>query len=100
MIDENKVMAVAERAIFIGAGKEQLFTADEIQALSLMLREAERDAARYRWLRENASLENHGGFEYDLPLIHAIRYMYGAEPNQEMTFDEAIDQAMKEKGDE
>ena len=64
------------------------------------LREAERDAARYQWLRESASLENHGGFEYDLPLIHAVRYMDGAELNQEMTFDEAIDQAMKEKGDE
>ena len=64
------------------------------------LREAEKDAARYRWLRESASLENHGGFEYDLPLIHAVRYMDGAELNQEMTFDEAIDQAMKEKGDE
>ena len=71
-----------------------------LRELITSLREAERDAARYRWLRESASLENHGGFEYDLPLIHAVIYMDGAELNQEMTFDEAIDQAMKEKGDE
>ena len=58
MIDTEKVIAVAERAIYIGAGKEQLFTAEEIQALVSILREAERDAARYRLLRDEVDIED------------------------------------------
>ena len=85
MIDVNKVMSVAERAIYIGAGKEQLFTADEIQSLSLMLREAEKDASRYRWLRDIAR------HECD------VDDFFGGSSD---SVDGMIDQAMKEKGDE
>ena len=59
------------------------------------LRQVEKDAARYRWLRESASTENHGGFAYDFRLVDAIRYMPGAAPNETMDIDAAIDEAMQ-----
>ncbi len=101
MIDLNEIEIAARKPWYCRSKQEDnLLRPDALIELITLLREAERDAARYRWLRERASLESHGGFEYDLPLIHAIRCMDGSELNQEMTFDEAIDQAMKEKGDE
>ena len=67
------------------------------QLLDLMnrLAEAEKDAARYRWLRESASTEDHGGFAYSFRLVDAIRYMPGAAPNETMDIDAAIDEAIK-----
>ena len=56
---------------------------------------AEKDAARYRWLRESASTEDHGGFAYNFRLVDAIRYMPGATPNETMDIDDAIDEAMQ-----
>lgn len=56
---------------------------------------AEKDAARYRWLRKSASTEDHGGLAYDFRLVDAIRYMPGATPNETMDIDAAIDEAMK-----
>ena len=93
MIDVNKVMSVAERAIYIGAGKEQLFTADEIQSLSLMLREAERDAERYRWLCEQAWFQVESEWQLILGETET-------EDDFIICANEKIDQAMKEKGDE
>lgn len=72
-----------------------LFTKDEAFELIIRLRQAERDAARYRWLRESASTEDHGGFAYNFRLVDAIRYMPGAAPNETMGIDEAIDEAMQ-----
>lgn len=101
MIDTEKMhYSISKIRHIFGDDVRATQSLGEVLELITRLREAEKDAERYRWLRESASLENHGGFEYDLPLIHAIRYMDGAELNQEMTFDEAIDQAMKEKGNE
>jgi len=67
------------------------------QLLGLMnnLAAAEKDAARYRWLRESASTEDHGGFAYNFRLVDAIRYMPGAAPNEMMDIDDAIDEAMQ-----
>lgn len=59
------------------------------------LRQAEKDAARYRWLRGSASTEDHGGFAYSFRLVDAIRYMPGAAPNETMDIDAAIDEAMQ-----
>ena len=84
MIDADKVISVAERAIYIGAGSEQLFTANEIQVLASMLREAERDAARYRFMQDMSD-------EVD---VSRFFYIDVSERDAE------IDQAMKEKGDE
>lgn len=63
--------------------------------LITLLRQAEKDAARYRWLRESASTEDHGGFAYNFRLVDAIRYMPGATPNETMDIDAAIDEAMQ-----
>ena len=93
MIDVNKVMSVAERAIYIGAGKEQLFTADEIQSLSSMLREAEKDAARYRWLCEQAWFQVESEWQLILGETET-------EDDFIICANEKIDQAMKDKGDE
>lgn len=60
-----------------------------------LLRQAEKDASRYRWLRESASTEDHGGFAYSFRLVDAIRYMPGAAPNETMDIDAAIDEAIK-----
>lgn len=95
MIDLDKLQKVAERAVKIQAGKEQLFSADEVIAVFEKLRQAEKDAARYRWLRESASTEDHGGFAYNFRLVDAIRYMPGSAPNETMDIDEAIDEAMQ-----
>ena len=93
MIDADKVISVAERAIYIGAGSEQLFTANEIQVLASMLREAERDAARYRWLCEQAWFQVES--EWQL-ILGETEY----EDDFIICANEKIDQAMKEKGDE
>lgn len=66
-----------------------------MRELITRLRQAEKDATRYRWLRDSASTEEHGGFAYDFRLVDAIRYMPGAAPNETMDIDEAIDEAMQ-----
>lgn len=48
MIDLDKLQKVAERAAKIQAGKEQLFSADEVIAVFEKLSQTEKDAARYR----------------------------------------------------
>ena len=71
------------------------YAESETDAILSMLRHSEKDAARYRWLRESASTENHGGLAYDFRLVDAIRYMPGATPNETMDIDDAIDEAMQ-----
>lgn len=70
-------------------------TPSVVVELITLLRQAEKDAARYRWLRESASTEDHGGFAYNFRLVDAIRYMPGATPNETMDIDAAIDEAMQ-----
>ena len=48
MIDIDKLQMVADRAIEIGAEKEQLFSAEEVISVITRLRKAEKDAARYK----------------------------------------------------
>lgn len=98
MIDVNKVMSVAERAIYIGAGKEQLFTADEIQSLSLMLREAEKDAARYRWLRDGVCMFYVSAEGCNCKDAYLTVTGYGDDDSIEVV-DAAIDEQMKGNGD-
>ena len=69
-------------------------TIGDVHEIVTRLRQAEKDAARYRWLRESASAEDHGGFAYSFRLVDAIRYMPGAAPNETMDIDDAIDEAM------
>lgn len=56
MIDLDKLQKVSYRAIEIGAEKEQLFSAEEVISVFNILRKAEKDAARYRWLRDESAL--------------------------------------------
>lgn len=60
-------------------------SAGEVYAILLRLREAERDAVRYRWLRDIAR------HEYD------VDDFFGGSSD---SVDGMIDKAMKEKGDE
>ena len=60
-------------------------SASEVYVILLRLREAERDAARYRWLRDIAR------HEYD------VDDFFGGSSD---SVDGMIDKAMKEKGDE
>lgn len=50
-------------------------TTDEVLALITRLREAEKDAARYRWIADNASIETeeHGIFESESQLDTAMQ---------------------------
>ena len=92
MIDLNELEAAINRCAFdgdvLGLSKA------ECRDLLTRLRQAEKDASRYRWLRESSSTEDHGGFAYNFRLVDAIRYMPGAEPNETMDIDDAIDEAM------
>ena len=74
---------------------EMCVKTDDMIELIARLRQAEKDAARYRWLRESASTEDHGGLAYNFRLVDAIRYMPGPVPNETMDIDEAIDEAMQ-----
>ena len=76
-------------------GGVALMQCSYVKELVALLRQAEKDAARYRWLRESASTEDHGGLAYSFRLVDAIRYMPGAAPNETMDIDEAIDEAIQ-----
>lgn len=93
MIDLDELQAAINRCAFdgdvLGLSKA------ECSDLLARLRKAEKDAARYRWLRESASTEDHGGLAYNFRLVDAIRYMPGATPNETMDIDAAIDEAMQ-----
>lgn len=68
---------------------------DQIRAEVEALR---RDAERYRWLRDQASLEPFGGWAYDLPTVDAWDCKPGPQLNEQFgSFDEAIDAAMAAK---
>ena len=99
MIDAEKAIAVAEMAIHIGAGKEQLFTADEIQSIASMLRETEKDAARYRWLRDRVCMFYVSAEGCDSKDAYLTVTGYGDDDSREVV-DAAIDDQMKENGDE
>lgn len=93
MIDLDELQAAINRCAF--DGDVLGLSKDECSDLLARLRQAEKDAARYRWLRESASTEDHGGFAYNFRLVDAIRYMPGAAPNEMMDIDDAIDEAMQ-----
>lgn len=97
MIDLDELIEIAQDEIDSGDGNIIFEQLDNLDALEILtrLRQAEKDAARYRWLRESASTEDHGGLAYNFRLVDAIRYMPGPVPNETMDIDEAIDEAMQ-----
>lgn len=94
MIDLDAIEAEIDDAIGCADGQAPIQCSDAKEIIA-RLRQAEKDAARYRWLRESSSTENHGGLAYDFQLVDAIRYMPGPIPNETMDIDEAIDEAMQ-----
>lgn len=63
---------------------------DSILALIARLREAERDAARYRWVREKAS----GAPEdFEVVACAAFAAAYGCDYNFDLNIDEAMQEA-------
>ena len=86
MIDLNEVEAAARKPWYCRSKLEDNLLSPEILVeLITSLREAEKDAARYRWLRDI------GRHEYD-----ADDFFGGSSDS----VDGMIDKAMKEKGDE
>ena len=85
MIDVDLMLEEAEKQKAMHFVMAAGFTNSEIIFMLTRLREAERDAARYRWLRDV------GRHEYD------VDDFFGGSSD---SVDVGIDQAMKEKGDE
>lgn len=96
MIDLNKIDTKCNAYLnSVGRSCSTILDVNEIKELVAYARQAEKDAARYRWLADRASTFEHGGFEYQFPNVCAIRYMDGAQLNQDMSVDEAVDEAMQ-----
>lgn len=69
-----------------------------VLALLDRLEQAEKDAALYRWLRDQVELE--GGSDYVFPWIHAWDYKPGPQPNEQFSnLDDAIRAAMQGEGE-
>ena len=93
MIDLNEIEIAARKPWYCRSKQEDnLLRPDVLIELITRLREAERDAARYRWLRDAPATSA------SEPIRH---WMWSRPYGANMKYlDDAIDQAMKEKGDE
>lgn len=91
MIDLKELQAAMDRCAFdsdvLGLSKS------ECASLLSMLREAEKDAARYRWLRDNCTTTQ-------ADCLGPIFVMTVRRKEHLFNVGLSIDQAMKEKGDE
>lgn len=91
MIDLNELQAAIDRCAF--DGDVLGLSKSECTALLFMLRDAERDAARYRWLCKQAWFQTESEWQLSIGDTETEEeFIIGA--------NEKIDQAMKEKGDE
>ena len=92
-----KMIELTQIEIEIGYGDDCEFveiTRGEVLELITRLREAEKDAARYRWLIDNSVFGmKQNGVSWSLQFD-------GPAPEHSGKIGECIDQAMKEKGDE
>ena len=83
----DAVLAAAHGESMEGRGSLLPFVSEEHEALR-------KDAERYRWLRDQASLEPFDGWAYDLPAVDAWDCKPGPQLNEQFgSFDEAIDAA-------
>ena len=93
MIDVDLMLEEAEKQKAMHFVMAAGFTNSEIIFMLTRLREAEKDAARYRWLCSQPWFECEA--EWNLPInLHADNYDFSQVIGVE------IDKAMKEKGDE
>ena len=91
MIDVDMLEAAIRHGVKIGK-RDAIINSDIAIELITRLREAEKDAARYRWLRDAPATSA------SEPIRH---WMWSRPYGANMKYlDDAIDQAMKEKGDE
>ena len=95
MIDLNEVEAAAMKPWYRRSKLEDNLLSPEILVeLITSLREAEKDAARYRWIVDNSVFGmKQNGVSWSLSFD-------GPAPEHSGKIGEYIDQAMKEKGDE
>ena len=90
MIDLNEVEAAARKPWYCRSKLEDNLLSPEILVeLITSLREAEKDAARYKYLKSDHKTKNLYSYQQDMK----DRYW-------DEDIDSEIDQAMKEKGDE
>lgn len=91
MINLKELQAAMDRCAFdsdvLGLSKS------ECASLLSMLREAEKDAARYRWLRDNCTTTQ-------ADCLGPIFVMTVRRKEHLFNVGRSIDQAMKERGDE
>ena len=94
MIDLNEVEAAARKPWYCRSKLEDNLLSPEILVeLITRLREAEKDAARYRWLRDNCTTTQ-------ADCLGPIFVMTVRRKEHLFNVGLSIDQAMKEKGDE
>ena len=95
MIDLNEVEAAARKLWHCRSKLEDNLLSPEILVeLITSLREAEKDAARYRWIVDNSVFGmKQNGVSWSLSFD-------GPTPEHSGKIGEYIDQAMKERGDE
>jgi len=93
MIDVDMLEVAIRHGVKIGK-REAIIKSDIAIELITRLREAEKDAARYRWLVDNSVFGmKQNGASWSLSFD-------GPAPEHSGKIGECIDQAMKEKGDE
>lgn len=93
MIDVDLMLEEAEKQKAMHFVMAAGFTNSEIIFMLTRLREAEKDAARYRWLCEQAWFQVESGWQLILGETET-------EDDFIICANEKIDQAIKEKGDE
>lgn len=95
MIDLNEIEIAARKPWYCRSKQEDnLLRPDVLVELITRLREAERDAARYRWLVDNSVFGmKQNGVSWSLSFD-------GPAPEHGGKIGECIDQAIKERGDE
>ena len=94
MIDLNEIEIAARKPWYCRSKQEDnLLRPDVLIELITRLREAERDAARYRWLRDNCTTAQ-------ADCLGPIFVMTVRRKEHLFNVGLSIDQAMKEKGDE
>ena len=93
MIDVDLMLEEAEKQKAMHFVMAAGFTNSEIIFMLTRLREAEKDAARYRWLRDNCTTTQ-------ADCLGPIFVMTVRRKEHLFNVGLSIDQAMKEKGDE
>ena len=93
MIDIDEMERWCIGAISEHCSEINAFSSDEVIELITRLSEAEKDAARYRWLRDNCTTTQ-------ADCLGPIFVMTVRRKEHLFNVDLSIDQAIKEKGDE